>query len=186
MKCLLSCPNAFPTSQSQTCRLSMRVLSLIQESFTLKIHLLLFKIYPWKQADTASMGSTSMIPPSKTSALEEQEEESLTNGENGISILTSMACASLSRNTRSISFLPSRGSNRVSVSSVPVLASLPFLPLSRACTFSEPYLSPIGINRYSYKRVGSMHLLISIGVVGRNLGSNLRKPKRTKRIGDNE
>ncbi len=134
MKSLLSRLDAFPMSQSRTCRSSIRVLSRIRELFMQKIHLLLSRICQLKREDTESMEKTSMILTTKTSVSDEQEQDSLTFGASGISTRMSMAWTSLSRDTRSISFPRFRGSCRAVAFSVPVLASFPSPRLSRTYT----------------------------------------------------
>ena len=88
-------------------------------------------------------------------------------------------------NSRSEWFSLSRESYQEASFYAPFRVLFPSLPLSRACTVSGPYVSPIGIDRYVY-RFAYVYLLIAIGAVGRNLGSNSRKPARTERIGNIE
>jgi len=91
------------------------------------------------------------------------------------------------KSVRSVSFSRFRGLCREVVASVPVPASFPSLLLLRPCISSSNDIPGTSID--AYRRVymfGCAHLLMFIGVVGRNLGSHARKPERAKRIGNSE
>jgi len=66
---------------------------------------------------------------------------------------------------RLISFSRFQGLSLRGVSSVPLQASSPSVPLSLVCTSSSTpsSLAPIDAYRHLYKLVGSKHLLTSIG-----------------------